>query len=210
MASPGESDPMPMSSALAGESVPEDVFTEVGGGAFLVGFKPPQTKANLRPDDPVPPVSKGISATVADLASDRVTNTNTNNQESIGTSEEKVEEHSGPASENLAALSHHTESSAEKSLPIPQYDEPISQVHPDSEKDEEPPSVPISQDDAPVSEGSHPSESSAEPLTLAPSTDAEPLSVEPPEVEVAEAPSLTSLSVDGDESDSALGDPSIK
>jgi hypothetical protein len=155
----------------------------------------------------VQPLSKGISATVEDLASHTITNAG--NQESIGISEEKVEEHSGPAPENLAALSHHTESSAEKSLPIPQHDELISQVHPDSEKDGEPPSLPISQNDGPFSEGNRESESVAKPLTFAPSTNAEPLSGESPEVELAEAPSITSLSVDGDESDSALGDPSI-
>lgn len=166
-----------------------------------------QTKADLRPGDPVQPLSKGLSATVEDLAS--ATITHAKNLEADWTGEEKVEEHSDPASESLAALPHHTESSAEKSLPIPQHDEPISQVHPDSEKDEKPPSLPISQNDGPFSERNRGSESAAEPLTFAPSTNAEPLSQEPPEVEVAEAPSITALSVDSDESDSALGDPSI-
>ena len=181
MASPGERGPM--SSALAGESVPEDVFTEAACGVFLVEFCLPQTKADLRPDDPP---SKGISATVENLAS--ATITHAKDPESTRTSEDKVEEHSDPASKNLAALFHPTQSSAEKSLlPISQHDEPRSQARPDSEKDEEP------------------------PLTFAPSTNAEPLSEEPPDVEVTDAPSITALSVDSHDTDddSALGDPSI-
>ncbi len=205
MASPGESDRM---SSATGESVPEDVFTKVGCGGILGWVQP---KADLRLDDPVQPLSKGISATVADLASDTITNTN--NQESIGTSEGKVEDQSGPASENLTALSHHsdhTESSAEKSpLPISKHDGLISQDHPDPEKDEEPPSLPIPQNDGPLSEGTLEPGFAAEPLTSAPSTNTGPLSEELLEVEVVEAPSITSLSVDGDETDSALGDPSI-
>jgi hypothetical protein len=196
-----------MSSALAGESFPEDVFTEAACGAFLIDFSLPQTKADLRPDDPP---SKGISATVENLAS--ATITHAKNPESDRTSEEKVEKHSGPASENLAALSHSTESSAEKSLmPISQHNETISQAHPDSEKDEEPPSLPISQKDGPFFEGNRESESAAEPLTFVPSTNAEPLSEEPPDVEATDAPSITALSVDSHDTDddSALGDPSI-
>ena len=165
------------------------------------------SKADLRPDDPP---SKGISATVENLAS--ATITHAKDPESTRSSEDKVEEHSNPASKNLAALSHPTESSTEKSfLPISQHDEPISQARPDSEKDEEPLSLPSSQKDGPFPEGNRESESAAEPLTSTPSTNAKPLSEEPPEVEVADAPSMTALSVDSHDTDddSALGDPSI-
>jgi hypothetical protein len=177
--------------------------------SILGRVRPPQTKADLRPDDPVQSLPKEISATFEDLASAPITNSK--NQESIGASQKKLQEHSDPAPENQAALSHHTESSSQtSSLPIPQHDEPISQVHPDSEKNEEPPSLPIY--DGPFSGGNRESESAAEPVTFTPSTNAEPLSELPPEVEVAEAPSITALSVDANElsDDSALGDSSIE